>query len=138
MKEKKAILPEDAEERKAIPLHTGCINYFPLALAAVAKLSLKGGLQHGQTASTLHWDRAKSGDELDAMMRHIVDGDWDAVAWRALAHLQKTEEIRPASKVPNVALTVMISAESRSKLKFTSSKEGLSQEEMIEKLIMKL
>jgi len=82
-------LPQDAKDRKAIPLYTGCIKYFPNALAAVAKLSLKGGIQHGQTATTLHWDRSKSGDELDAMMRHIVDEDWDAVAWRALANLEK-------------------------------------------------
>lgn len=89
---KKSTLPEDAAARKAIPLYTGCINYFPNALAAVAALSLKGGLQHGQTASTLHWDRSKSSDNLDAMMRHVIDGDWDAVAWRALAHLETTLE----------------------------------------------
>tara|TARA_R110000803_G_scaffold73775_3_gene137654 strand:- start:2311 stop:2697 length:387 start_codon:yes stop_codon:yes gene_type:complete len=89
---KKSGLPEDAAARKAIPIYTGCINYFPNALAAVAALSLKGGLQHGQTAATLHWDRSKSSDNLDAMMRHIIDEDWDAVAWRALAHLETTLE----------------------------------------------
>ena len=85
-------LPTDAQERKQIPMYTGVLKYFPDALAAVAKLSLKGGEQHGQTAETLHWDRSKSGDELDALMRHILDGDWDAVAWRALANLQKQIE----------------------------------------------
>tara|TARA_R110002153_G_scaffold74562_1_gene193608 strand:+ start:181 stop:564 length:384 start_codon:yes stop_codon:yes gene_type:complete len=89
---KKSGLPEDAAARKAIPIYTGCFNYFPNALAAVAALSLKGGLQHGQTAATLHWDRSKSSDNLDAMMRHILDEDWDAVAWRALAHLETTLE----------------------------------------------
>ncbi len=87
-----SILPTDPQERKDIPLYTGCIKYFPRALAAVAKLSLVGGQQHGQTAATLHWDRSKSSDELDAMMRHIIDEDWDAVAWRALAHLEKQLE----------------------------------------------
>ena len=50
---------------------------------------MSGGLQHGQTKDTLHWDREKSGDELDAMMRHIIDKDWAQVAWRALANLEK-------------------------------------------------
>lgn len=82
-------LPKDAQERKSIPVYTGVIKYFPRAIAAVAKVSLEGGIQHGQTAETLHWDRPKSGDELDAMMRHVIDEDWAQVAWRALANLEK-------------------------------------------------
>jgi hypothetical protein len=82
-------LPTDADARKKIPVHTGFIAYFPRAIAAVAQVSLTGGIQHGQTPETLHWDRAKSGDELDALMRHVIDEDWPQVAWRALAHLEK-------------------------------------------------
>jgi hypothetical protein len=85
-------LPTDSKERKAIPVYTGFVNYFPRAIAAVAKVSLVGGIQHGQTAETLHWDRSKSGDELDAMMRHVLDGDWEQVAWRAMANLEKKLE----------------------------------------------
>lgn len=85
-------LPTDAKERKSIPIYTGFIRYFPDAIAAVAKVSLTGGIQHGQTPDTLHWDRSKSGDELDAMMRHVIDEDWGQVAWRALANLQKQIE----------------------------------------------
>jgi hypothetical protein len=85
-------LPTDAKERKAIPVYSGFINYFPKAIAAVAKLSLRSCAQHGQTAETMHWDRSKSGDELDAMMRHILDGDWEQVAWRAMANLEKKLE----------------------------------------------
>jgi hypothetical protein len=85
-------LPTDAQERKAIPVYTGFIKYFPDAIAAVAKVSLMGGIQHGQTPETLHWDRAKSTDELDALMRHIIDEDWAQVAWRAMANLQKKIE----------------------------------------------
>ena len=85
-------LPTNAEERKAIPVYTGFIKYFPDAIAEVARESLKGGIQHGQTPETLHWDRTKSKDELDAMMRHIIDGDWAQVAWRAMANLQKKIE----------------------------------------------
>lgn len=88
-----ATLTTDPEERKNTPVYSGCVNYFPLALAAVSRLSKKGNDQHNP-GTPLHWDRSKSGDELDAMMRHVIDGDWDAVAWRALAHLQKVEEER--------------------------------------------
>ena len=55
-------------------------------------LSLEGGLQHGQTAETLFWDRDKSKDELDAMMRHVLEEDWAQVAWRAMANLEKKLE----------------------------------------------
>lgn len=98
-KRKGSVLPEDAQARKDIPVYTGFINYFPRAIAAVAKISLIGGLQHGQTAETLHWDRSKSGDELDAMMRHILDGDWEQVAWRAMANLEKKEEAKAEAEI---------------------------------------
>jgi hypothetical protein len=88
-----AKLPADAAERKEIPVYSGCVKYFGLALAAVARLSKRGNDQHNP-GTPLHWDRSKSGDELDAMMRHVIDGDWTQVAWRALANLQKVEEER--------------------------------------------
>lgn len=82
-------LPVNAQRRKNIPVYSGFFAYFPRAIAAVAQVSLAGGIQHGQTRETLHWDRPLSGDELDAMMRHMIDGDWEQVAWRAMAHLEK-------------------------------------------------
>jgi hypothetical protein len=87
-KERCMALPNDAAERKTYPLYRGLIKYFPNALAAVAHLSWKGNQQH-HPDKPLHWDMSKSTDELDALMRHILDEDWDAVAWRALAHLER-------------------------------------------------
>lgn len=93
-------LPTDAAARKAIPLATGCVDYFGLALLAVAELSRVGNDQHNP-GKPLHWDRSKSGDEADALARHFVDrGTRDAdgvrhstkVAWRALALLVKEIE----------------------------------------------
>lgn len=90
----------DATARKATPLFSGCINYFPDALLAVAELSKIGNEQHNP-GSALGWDRSKSGDEKDALARHLVDAgtlDVDGVrhsakvAWRALANLQKEIE----------------------------------------------
>jgi len=89
-----------AAMRKATPLFSGCYNYFPKALAAIARVSLAGNEQHNP-GSPLHWDRSKSGDELDAAARHMQDcGKLDSdghrhsakFAWRALANLEKEIE----------------------------------------------
>lgn len=102
-------LPTDAKARKAIPIYSGFIKYFPDAIAAVAELSRIGNDQHNP-GTPLHWDRSKSGDELDAQCRHLLDMaqqgedavDTDEVlhatknAWRAMANLQKLLEARRA------------------------------------------
>lgn len=93
-------LPTDAAARKSIPIATGFVDYFPDAIAAVARLSQAGNDQH-HPGTPLHWDRSKSGDESDALMRHFLDrGTFDTdgirhsakVAWRAMALLQKEIE----------------------------------------------
>ena len=93
-------LPVEAKARKALPLFSGVLRYFPDALIAVAELSRIGNDQHNP-GKPLHWDRSKSGDELDALTRHLLDaGTMDTdnvrhstkVAWRALANLQKEIE----------------------------------------------
>jgi hypothetical protein len=61
-------------------------------MAAVAKISMTGGVQHGQLPDEIFWDRSKSGDELDALMRHMLDEEWGQVAWRAMANLEKQLE----------------------------------------------
>ena len=98
-------LPVEAAARKLVPIYSGFIKYFPDAIAAVAELSRKGNDQHNP-GKPLHWDRSKSGDELDALMRHLLDGaagvpvDEDGVlhatklAWRAMANLQKLVEAK--------------------------------------------
>lgn len=93
-------LPKDPAQRKAVPIWSGFLDYFPLAVAAVAECSQKGNDQHNP-GTALHWDRAKSGDEKDALARHLVEAgtiDTDGirhstkVAWRAMANLQKELE----------------------------------------------
>ena len=93
-------LPAEAQSRKEAPLYSGLIKYFPDALVAVAELSFIGNKQHNP-GKPLFWDRTKSTDELDALMRHLMDaGEIDTdkvrhstkVAWRALANLQKEIE----------------------------------------------
>lgn len=93
-------LPADARDRKRIPLVTGCLDYFPAALAEVAKVSLAGNEQH-HPGEPLHHERGKSADHADALARHLedrgtrdVDGQLHSakVAWRALALLQEELE----------------------------------------------
>lgn len=90
--------------RKQTPIYSGVLKYFPLAIAEIARVSLQGNEQHNP-GTPLHWDREKSGDELDALTRHLIDHangikfDEDGtrhlakVAWRALAALQKELEV---------------------------------------------
>ena len=91
---------KEAVSRKETPVFSGVLQYFPEAIKAVARCSFVGNDQHNPN-KPLHWDRSKSGDELDAMTRHLLDAgtlDTDGirhstkVAWRALANLQKEIE----------------------------------------------
>jgi hypothetical protein len=90
----------EAERRKGIPVYSGFIKYFPRAILEVARLSKIANEQHNP-GTELHWDRSKSGDEKDALVRHLLEAgkiDSDGVrhsakcAWRALANLQKELE----------------------------------------------
>ena len=96
MTNKKPALPVDAKARKALPIATGVLDYFPDALAAVAELSRIGNDQHNP-GQPLHWSKHKSSDHADCLVRHLIDrGTTDSdgvrhsakVAWRALALLQ--------------------------------------------------
>jgi len=89
-------LPTDAAARKAVPIASGVIDYFPAALAEIARVSKAGNAQHNPGAP-LHWARGKSTDQSDCLMRHFmergtIDGDGcrhsAKMAWRALALLQ--------------------------------------------------
>jgi hypothetical protein len=72
-------------------MYSGFVKYFPDAMALVARQSWLGNEQHHPN-TPLHWDKMKSTDELDALMRHLVEGHWEAVAWRAMANLQREIE----------------------------------------------
>lgn len=97
-------LPEAAADRKQYPVATGVLDYFPDAIVAVAYISYRGNQQHNP-GKPLHWDRSKSADEADTLLRHFLQRgtlDTDGVrhsaklAWRALALLQKEIEAEQA------------------------------------------
>ena len=86
--------------RKEYPIFSGVLMYFPDAIWELSHVSWKGNEQHNP-GKHLHWDREKSKDEPNALMRHLIQAgtiDDDGirhsakVAWRALAMLQKEIE----------------------------------------------
>jgi hypothetical protein len=89
-------LPKDPKVRKDSPVVSGLLDYFPLACLAVANCSKVGNDQHNP-GQPLHWERSKSSDHADCIVRHLLERgtiDTDGVrhsakvAWRALALLQ--------------------------------------------------
>jgi hypothetical protein len=90
--------PAADADRKAIPVWTGCVRYFPSALLEVAKVSKAGNDQHNP-GQPLHWAQGKSTNQTDTCMRHQLDADacegtpeeiphLAQAAWRLLARLQ--------------------------------------------------
>jgi hypothetical protein len=113
-------LPSSSAARKNVPLHSGCMDYFPAALNEVAHLSWAGNEKHNP-GEPLHDARDKSTDDTDCLQRHLQDrGKWDeittadgrkirvrhsaAVAWRALRILQKECEADGAPLAPGARL----------------------------------
>ena len=68
----RAGLPDTDVARKALPIWTGFVMYFPDVLAAVAEVSKKGNDQHNP-GQPLHWAREKSTDQMNTAMRHMLD-----------------------------------------------------------------
>mgnify|MGYP001614711147 CR=1 FL=1 len=105
------MLPTNAQERKDTPIATGVLDYFPDALAEVARVSRAGNEQHNP-GEPLHWAKEKSQDEADALLRHLIDrGTFDTdgirhtakVAWRGLALLQRELDAEQAEEVQDGA-----------------------------------
>lgn len=93
-------LPASADGRKGAPVMTGVLDYFPLAIAEIARISKAGNDQHNP-GEPLHWARGKSADHPDCVLRHLIErGTLDTdgqrhtakAAWRMLALLQEELE----------------------------------------------
>lgn len=112
--EKQMILTTDPQLRKGMPITTGVLDYFPLAIAEVAVVSKAGNDQHNP-GQPLHWARGKSTDHADCIARHLIDrGSRDTdgmrhsakLAWRALANLQTELELEAEAAVDNFPRSV--------------------------------
>ena len=97
-KQEEEVKDKEKNGRKGMPVYSGVLTYFPDALKEVAKCSLAGQKQHNQ-GDKLYWDKNKSFDNEDALVRHLIDHSKNPVdddgilhlakvAWRALASLQ--------------------------------------------------
>lgn len=90
-------LSTDSQVRKDTPIFSGFVKYFPLSMAEVSRLSKVGNDKHNP-GQPLHWDKTKSMDHGDCIIRHQIDaGTVDTedgflhdvkVAWRAMAQLE--------------------------------------------------
>ncbi len=117
-------LPTDSSERKNYPILSGCVKYFPAALAGVARISKIGNDKHNP-GQPLHHARSKSTDHGDCIVRHLIDaedllaayrrGDTSAtkemiltevnqLAWRALSYSQVLQEEFGAPLAPGAKL----------------------------------
>jgi hypothetical protein len=117
-------LPVDSTERKNYPMLSGCLKYFPAALAGVSKISKLGNDKHNPGQS-LHHARGKSADHGDCIIRHLTDTEdllaglkrnsavtpeqilieASQLAWRALAYSQELHEkfgfpLAPGAQLP--------------------------------------
>ena len=108
-------LPTESKERKEYPITTGVLDYFPNAIAEVARVSKQGNDQHNP-GQPLHWSREKSADHADCIARHLVErGKLDVdgmrhsakLAWRALANLQEELEQEAKGLEPFVLHTIL-------------------------------
>lgn len=86
-----------SSSRKAKPVYSGVLKYFPKAMMEVAYTSYVGNEQHNP-GEPLRWAKEKSNDHADALVRHLLEAgtiDSDGlrhtakVAWRALALLEE-------------------------------------------------
>lgn len=114
-------LPIDSNQRKNHPILRGCLNYFPAALAGVARVSKLGNDKHNP-GQELHHARSKSTDHGDCIVRHLMDvqdllamdersaltpkgvedllTEVSSMAWRALALSQELHEKYGAPLAP--------------------------------------
>jgi hypothetical protein len=105
-------LTNNAAERKATPMARGLLDYFPAALAYVARVSLAANEKHNP-GEEMHHARGKSMDHADCAVRHLIDrGGIDPddnlrhtgkAAWRILALLQEELEEQEAAPLPRGA-----------------------------------
>lgn len=110
-------LPTDSKTRKEYPLLSGCIKYFPAALAGVANVSKLGNDKHNP-GEALHHARGKSMDHGDCIIRHLMDTEdllaagtssstesilleVNQLVWRALAYSQELHERFGAPLAPS-------------------------------------
>lgn len=109
-------LPTDYNARKALPIFSYQMEYFPDAFLAEVEVAVVGNDQHNP-GQPLHWAREKSKDHMNCAARHQFDHgrgitkDTDGTyhlakaIWRLKAELQLTIERERAAEPTDCANT---------------------------------
>lgn len=92
-------LPNDSAERKEYPMAEVLFGQFPAAITAVVHHSWKGNNKHNP-GLPMQDNRSKSTDDADCILRHLAEGDYEGMAWRALRLLQRKLEAEGAPIAP--------------------------------------
>ena len=92
------ILPEDPKERKELPMWRACLMFFPKTFVAITKLSMKGQKQHKYKEGNIEWDRSKSSDDWDSLIRHMFNLQ-EAIKNKDVGQIQQTSSVSIRNKV---------------------------------------
>lgn len=70
-----SLLPVEDAERKALPVFTYLVGYFPKALLEVVRVCVDGNRQHNpeRAPEDIVWSRGKSMNQMDTAFRHMLD-----------------------------------------------------------------
>jgi hypothetical protein len=119
------MLPTDDKLRKALPIFTFLVEYFPDVIVELTKLCVQGNIQHNpELAPTdIKWAREKSTDQMNTAFRHMFDRarglhfDSDGVrhiikaVWRNMAQAQLDIEAHKAVPYAVSGVTELTEAE---------------------------
>jgi hypothetical protein len=83
-----AIFPEDDEERQKYAVGTFICEFFPHAIAELARFSYDMQQKHNPGAP-MGWAKEKSVGDGNQIFRHQMDGEFREVAWRGLEQLER-------------------------------------------------
>lgn len=92
-------LPAGSAERKEYPLYSVLFGYFPAAMNSLAHHAYKSNDKHNP-GKPLQWSRNNSDDHAECLLRHLQEGDYEGVMWRAAALLQLAKEKEGAPVAP--------------------------------------
>ena len=84
----KAIFPKDDSERQKYAVGTFICEFFPHAIAELARFSYDMQQKHNPDAP-MGWAKGKSVGDGNQIFRHQMDGEFREVAWRGLEQLER-------------------------------------------------
>lgn len=84
-----SVFPENDAERAKYPIADFIRYFFPNAIAALARHSYESQQKHSPGTRRLTWNKDASIGDGNQLMRHFMDDELEATAWRALELLER-------------------------------------------------